>query len=1280
MIEAPRIAKRIGRWAMGAGLLLAFGARAAQSENHLLHAVPPPRAVVLDGRLDDWDLSGQIEMFANARLRNSYSAKVAAMHDQDNFYLAVQWRDATPLFNMIDARHDLGAGWRGDCLQLRVLTDVVMHIDCWYSLPAEKSVVRIVYGSYAHQSKTHPRLFQMLDDAIAAGARQAFTRGEDGQSYTQEIAIPWRLLTGAAAILKETGKPLTEGRSFAAGDSFSMGMEFLWSGPDGKTWPVHRYADLLQKGATSREFFWTREKEWGTVKLMAKGNLDLPKPDLGALDGYLQKTEGPVAIRYEMPFDGFATLVIEDEKGNRVRNLIGMAPRAKGNQTDFWDGINESGQVAAPGAYRWRGLVHQGIDPVYEATYGSPGLPPWDTADGKGAWMSDHNAPCAVATGNGRMFLAAAGSEAGWALIGADLDGRKLWGERKFDGIRAIDTDGEHVYIGMSRWVPPGREAPPPQIGRCFQENGAFAPFATAPEPQLILDVATSDEKATLVGLAVGATEVAVALAGPNVVRFLDKNTAAQLRDVPVPDPAGLDYSSTGEIFVISGKTVARLEGNKLTTIVASGLEYPVDLAVAGDGTIYVSDKGSQQVKVFGKDGKLGRAIGRAGGRPQPGLWVADSLRLPAGLDLDEQGRLWVAEEDMMPKRISVWNPDGTLAMDMIGPTTYGGKGGFVDPDDKTRLFGNGVEWKLDYETNTATPVATRFAPEDFKWTVAGGTLFKHGGHEYFQCAKDRLFIRRGEGFVACAAFGNALKAEFETIGVGGKSWFGYAWSDLDEDGQMQPEEVAFRPAENGLNSGYWGGRWLDDEFNAILVPGGYGDFRVVKFPFAGWTKGGVPRWDLSKEEVWFEDPGYRANRKLLLGDARRGVAIAGATPIRAYRADGSLAWTYANPYDDVHGSHRAPVPERDDLLVGPIACIGVADAGGKIGRLFAMNSNMGRAFILTTDGLFVASVFQDFRAGADPMPEAAKPGMPLGGVSMACEWFGGYFFKSPQDEYYLIAGFTAFNLIRLRGLETLRPLEGGALAFTVEDVKAADALQRQQALAAAKAKELTLARLEKPPVLDGKLDEYPKERFVEWNSSSYRVRGIVAVEDGNLCLGWEVHGDTSPMRNAGKDPLLLFTTGDSVDLQLGTHPDADPKRTGPVPGDLRLLISEFEGQPTAVLYRWKATGEKKPEEFRSPWRSETLEFAAVLDSAQVKIAKRHDGYTVEAVVPLDSLGFAPQGSKTYKLDMGVIYSNAEGNTRAARVYWANQATGLVSDIPGEIMAHPNLWGTATFE
>ena len=53
-------------------LLAAAGARAQQSNNHVLHAVPTPGKVAVDGKLDDWDLSGRTEVFAHFRMRGTY--------------------------------------------------------------------------------------------------------------------------------------------------------------------------------------------------------------------------------------------------------------------------------------------------------------------------------------------------------------------------------------------------------------------------------------------------------------------------------------------------------------------------------------------------------------------------------------------------------------------------------------------------------------------------------------------------------------------------------------------------------------------------------------------------------------------------------------------------------------------------------------------------------------------------------------------------------------------------------------------------------------------------------------------------------------------------------------------------------------------------------------------------------------------------------------------------------------------------------------------------------
>lgn len=1262
-----------------AGLLLATGTVfAQQTNNHALHAVPPPGKVAIDGKLDDWDLSGQAEVFANLRMRNSYSTRVAAMYDAENLYLAIVWRDPTPMFNMVDARYDIGSGWKSDCLQLRLRTDMTVHVDCWYSTAAQRPVINIAYGRWsAGRDKVEDAgLFEAISDATAVGAKEAFTMGADSKSYTQEIALPWKMITGQNAKLKAGGQPYKPARAYAAGDSFSLGMEFLWGPPDGKTFPIHRYADFLKEGHTSREFFWTAEDAWGPVILEAKGQLSLPPPDYGDTSGYLQKTEGPVALKYTMPADGFVTLVIDDAKGNRVRNLVGMAPRSKGAQTEHWDGLDETGRLVPPAMYHWRGLTHQGIDAAYEASYGTPGIPPWDTADGTGAWMSDHNPPIAVAAGKDLMVLAAGGSEAGWALIAVDLEGRKKWSERKFQGIRGLVADDTYLYAGMNMW---GTPTPPPTVGRLELKTGKYAPFATVPEPQLMVAVATPEENAVLKGIAVHGDTLAVSLGGVNEVRWFDKKTMKLLRKVGLSDPRGLCYQPDGTLVVLMKDGCFRRFAAEGPVLIGVGVSKPgdfTDITADAQGNLYVSDRADQQIKVLGPMGNSIRTIGAKGGRPNPGTWQANALYQPAGLAIDSRGRLWVAEEDMWPKRVSVWNPDGTLARDFIGPTTYGGMGACVDPADKTRVFGNGCEFNLDYEKNQATVVASVLRDN------LVGDLRKHDGREYLMGKKGTLHVRRGDAFVPVAQFGFLRPQDIAKSGIpvtapaGAQGWVSYLWTDANDDGKMQADEIRSNfPFPAGL--GYWGGYWLDEKFNMYLCDSGYGRQEVTRIPCSGWTQGGAPLWDVAKAQKLAEFASFGPNKMLIA----TGDRVIVGSPMFGLRADGSTAWTYKDSWPDVHGSHLAPIPERDDLLVGTLSCIGTADTGTPLGRVFALNSNMGRLYVMTTDGLLVANVFQDCRIGSEPWPGTAKRGAPLGGVTMGGEWFGGYFFKAEKSsEYYLIAGGTSYNLIKLNGFDTLRPLSGGPLAVTPPELLAAETLQQQRAVKAAAARTLTITKVAAPVALDGRMDKYPKDRWIEWGSGRYRARASLAVSDSKLYLAFEVSGDANPLVNGGKDFTQLFVTGDSVDLQLGTDAGAKPDRREPVPGDLRLLFSVLDGKPVAVLYRWKAADATVPVTFNSPWRALAVDSVTRLDDAQIEIRRRPDAYTVEAAVPLAALGFKPEAGKTYKADVGVIFSDPTGTNRTARVYWSNQATGLVNDVPGEIMATPNLWGKATVQ
>ncbi|WP_207889025.1 hypothetical protein, partial [Pseudomonas sp. 100_A] len=144
-------------------------------------------------------------------------------------------------------------------------------------------------------------------------------------------------------------------------------------------------------------------------------------------------------------------------------------------------------------------------------------------------------------------------------------------------------------------------------------------------------------------------------------------------------------------------------------------------------------------------------------------------------------------------------------------------------------------------------------------------------------------------------------------------------------------------------------------------------------------------------------------------------------------------------------------------------------------------------------------------------------------------------------------------------------------------------------------------------------------------------------MDDKNLYLHYTVQDD-SPWLNNGKDWQLLFKTGDSIDLQLGTDPAANPKRGGPVAGDLRLLIAPFQGREIAVLYRHRVPGTQKPVAFTSPWRTENVDEVKQIAGAQIAVLKDPNRTRIEAAIPLSELGLKPSPGQKLGADFGVIY------------------------------------------
>jgi len=117
------------------------------------------------------------------------------------------------------------------------------------------------------------------------------------------------------------------------------------------------------------------------------------------------------------------------------------------------------------------------------------------------------------------------------------------------------------------------------------------------------------------------------------------------------------------------------------------------------------------------------------------------------------------------------------------------------------------------------------------------------------------------------------------------------------------------------------------------------------------------------------------------------------------------------------------------------------------------------------------------------------------------------------------------------------------------------------------------------------------------------------------------------------------------------------------------------KGKPMAMLYRPVAPGAKEPVKFSSPWRSISMDEVQDV-SDQVALAGKGGNYEVS--VPLKLLGLEPAQGLVIRADVGILVGSHGMTIR--RSYWHNKATSLTSDIPGEAMLTPQLWGRWKFE
>jgi sugar lactone lactonase YvrE len=774
-----------------------------------------------------------------------------------------------------------------------------------------------------------------------------------------------------------------------------------------------------------------------------------------------------------------------------------------------------------------------------------------------------------------------------------------------------------------------------------------------------------------------------------------DKAEAKVERHIPLPKPGSLAFDAAGTLHCVSDGQVVTVplvtakSGEAGKVVVARDqLELPLGLAFGSDGKLYVSDNGPKVVKVFDPaTGKLVRTIGQPGGL-KVGRWDPTRLSCPTGLAVDRLGRAWVADWCWAPKRVQRYAADGKCDKEFLGPTQYGG-GGTMDARDRRVIYYAGMKFLINWDDHTwrLDSLLGQVVDRTVYWkdkrylvgpTPGGGPLVSIAEEGADGTAK--LLVQAGY-MAEWKALREvpALRDKFGGLDLGKQL---FVWSDLNGDRTPQVEEVQVRPLPNG-------GRWTVGEDLSLVGMG----WRLAA---ASFRPDGVPVYDLAKLKKYNANirTGHNDNP---WGDEKGRTFMTGA---RLIADDGNtILWEYYNQYNHHDGFYATPFGHNrpGGVLNQEHSPIGHIHVGRE--EFFITNSDAGDWFCYTGDGMLAGCILggpAGYGKKAWSMPQWEPGKVDLSDMRPGQEHYQGCVVSPAEGQVYAVAGHNHASVVRVEGLERLQRL-GGELAVSADDVEKTRLWRLSQtaadpAAAAEKPKVAKMLRVSAAPDISGSLEEWPEPLLVTVAQTVKRgLRGSKTFVDAVGALGFDATNlyvamrvrDDSPLKNSAQDPLTLFKSGDAVDVTLGLDPAANPKRKGPVAGDVRLVFAVVKGKCLAVLYKPvdPTAGAELRREFSSPVGRTQMDRAAVIADAKVaaQVRQLKDGrfWELEASVPWSAIGCKPPAvGTTIRGDLGYLQSDEAGTQTIGRRYWSAVTQTVISDLPSEARLNPSLWGS----
>ncbi len=770
-----------------------------------------------------------------------------------------------------------------------------------------------------------------------------------------------------------------------------------------------------------------------------------------------------------------------------------------------------------------------------------------------------------------------------------------------------------------------------------------------------------------------------------------DWETKELVKELKSPVTGPLAVNSKGELFGVTGQRVVQLdisgdeEAVPMRTFVPDGqLEQPTVMEFGPEDKLYVVDHrpGRKRCYVFDQQGKFSHFIGKPG-LPPVGKWDPAYMVEPFDMSISDRGDAYFSYGFDNPRRFIHFKTDGTFVREYLGNTYYGG-GCTLDRYDSSIGLYMDMIFEIDWDTHTSKLAGQKsFALlPTTQWGRPHRThteVVKVNGRTYHVTIPiivrpvnpagfvylydEKTYTHR---FVAAVGSCNAgywfSDPEFvELLNGEPPGNFKYIFADRNGDGIMQTDECEITPIDGAApNLG---------KFNRDLGIMG----KTLRYEVKEFLDDGTPIY----HEVPVNYPGgfYRfdnGNYFSYAGDALHGNGYnLMVTP------EGKTNWTYKSSWD-VSGLY---IPaSRPGAADNQFAIIGhETEERGDLGEFFVIHANTGQWNVWTVDGMLVGPVLRHVGDPRRGWYGEHKPGARMGHLSAGQEHFHGYFTKTEDDgKYKIINGNDAGTIFEVRGFDRYKRFEK-EITVTPEMIAETQLWEAEILSRNLFARAPTVECRPGAPIVDGHLAEG------EWNDNwvpAGRVAKFAATYNASrLYFCWTAVRQ-GPFKNGGDDFRRYFKTGAAVDVQIQTNPDADPERLDPDVGDVRILFANVNGKPKAILYQPNAPDAKDGEGWSTQtYAGGTAAFDRVKELDDVEIAHSGQGdavFTVEASVPLESLGIKAREDLALKFDWGVMGTH-KGRKTIARNYWANEMAVGVTDEPTEARLHPDRWGFLRF-